>query len=153
MITKLKPEIKQLWTAALRSGEFKQTTGMLRNDGGMCCLGVLCELHRRATGDELAGDWESFKERPAADIDALCSVYGECVSTPPPAVYAWALDPIGDDGKAKLLNAHRGLLFRDVREAGMAPLTDGLWAAALISEANDRGSTFSEIADAIDKYL
>lgn len=33
------------WVDALRSGEFKQTTGRLRNDAGeYCCLGVACEV-------------------------------------------------------------------------------------------------------------
>lgn len=32
------------WIAALRSGKYKQTTGVLRNDNGYCCLGVLCNI-------------------------------------------------------------------------------------------------------------
>jgi hypothetical protein len=43
-------EVKKLWTDALR-GEFKdkQGKGRLRTlDDHYCCLGVLCELHRRA---------------------------------------------------------------------------------------------------------
>lgn len=35
------------WADALRSGKYKQTRGALRRDGalgGMCCLGVLCDL-------------------------------------------------------------------------------------------------------------
>lgn len=37
-------EIKAKWVAALRSGEYKQTTGVLRTKDHFCCLGVLCEL-------------------------------------------------------------------------------------------------------------
>jgi hypothetical protein len=33
--------IKEKWVAALRSGEYKQTKGYLRNKKGYCCLGVL----------------------------------------------------------------------------------------------------------------
>jgi hypothetical protein len=48
----MNPEIKKLWTDALRSGEYEQTTGTLHKinqvDGeekhSYCCLGVLCEL-------------------------------------------------------------------------------------------------------------
>lgn len=45
--------VKQRWLAALRSGEYKQTTGCLRRDEadeihaapkGYCCLGVLCDI-------------------------------------------------------------------------------------------------------------
>lgn len=40
----MKKEIMEKWVAALRSGEYKQTTGELKNFVGHCCLGVLCEL-------------------------------------------------------------------------------------------------------------
>ena len=44
----MKPKIKKLWVAALRSGDYKKTTGTLRDDHGFCCLGVLCNLHAQA---------------------------------------------------------------------------------------------------------
>lgn len=39
-------EIRDKWMAALRSGEYRQGTGALRNSqtGRYCCLGVLCEI-------------------------------------------------------------------------------------------------------------
>lgn len=38
-------ELKSEWVKALRSGEYKQGFGMLRdNGGGHCCLGVLGDL-------------------------------------------------------------------------------------------------------------
>lgn len=41
--------IRDQWVAALRSGEFIQGFGRLyTDDGRYCCLGVLCELARRA---------------------------------------------------------------------------------------------------------
>ena len=42
----MKPEIAKIWSNALRSGRFEQTTGALAsNDRNKhCCLGVLCEL-------------------------------------------------------------------------------------------------------------
>lgn len=46
----------RLWVAALRSGEFQQACGSLRGRGGYCCLGVGCEVFRRATG---RGEWDS----------------------------------------------------------------------------------------------
>jgi hypothetical protein len=50
------PDVRDAWVAALRSGEFAQTTGKLTRvvrtgvdaPTGHCCLGVLCELARRA---------------------------------------------------------------------------------------------------------
>jgi hypothetical protein len=44
----VKKEIKKLWVGALRSGEYKQTTGKLRDGDAFCCLGVLCNLHAQA---------------------------------------------------------------------------------------------------------
>jgi hypothetical protein len=51
--------IRDMWVAALRSGEFKQGRGWLRQaepnlpemPDAFCCLGVLCELYRRETGE------------------------------------------------------------------------------------------------------
>jgi hypothetical protein len=42
-----KAEVDQFlddWTAALRSGKYKQRTGTLRYGDQYCCLGVACEL-------------------------------------------------------------------------------------------------------------
>lgn len=42
----MNPELKAKWVAALRSGEYEQTTGTLRDvDGhGFCCVGVLADV-------------------------------------------------------------------------------------------------------------
>lgn len=40
----MNPEVKKLWVDALRSGEYHQTKDRLKSDDGYCCLGVLCEL-------------------------------------------------------------------------------------------------------------
>lgn len=42
------PEIKADWLAALRSGEYSQTKGALKDGIGYCCLGVLCDLAEKA---------------------------------------------------------------------------------------------------------
>jgi hypothetical protein len=36
------------WVAALRSGEYEQTFGVLGNGSAHCCLGVACELAVKA---------------------------------------------------------------------------------------------------------
>lgn len=42
------PQLKAKWIEALRSGEYKQTTGILRyvdnGEESFCCMGVLCEV-------------------------------------------------------------------------------------------------------------
>lgn len=40
----MKLEIKNLWTKALRSGEFPQTSKKLEQNGSYCALGVLAAL-------------------------------------------------------------------------------------------------------------
>ena len=44
----MKAKIRKLWQAELRSGKIKQARGQLRTKKGMCCLGVLCNLHAQA---------------------------------------------------------------------------------------------------------
>jgi hypothetical protein len=40
----MNPDIKREWIAALRSGDYPQTTQRLRSGEGYCCLGVLTHL-------------------------------------------------------------------------------------------------------------
>lgn len=40
----MNPEVKALWLAALRSGEYQQDVGFLKTEHGFCPLGVLCEI-------------------------------------------------------------------------------------------------------------
>jgi hypothetical protein len=41
----MKPEIKNKWVAALRSGEYQQGLHNLKSNNQYCCLGVLCDLY------------------------------------------------------------------------------------------------------------
>lgn len=45
-------EYASRWVDALRSGEFKQITGALKDDKGHCCLAVLCELVEGLTWED-----------------------------------------------------------------------------------------------------
>lgn len=51
----MKPEIKQKWVDALRSGVYQQTNGYLKRRDGFCCLGVLCDVVK----DELNLEWQA----------------------------------------------------------------------------------------------
>ena len=69
--------IKKMWLAALRSGEYQQTTGQLKDDLGFCCLGVLCDLHAKETGNEWKGyyyykneDFLPFEVKKWASVDS-----------------------------------------------------------------------------------
>lgn len=52
----MKPEIKDKWLDALRSGKYKQTKNMLRNKNAYCCLGVLADIYSKEVGAEWKPD-------------------------------------------------------------------------------------------------
>ena len=54
-IHRSREEVIRLWVKALRSGKYKQGTGVLREGDRFCCLGVLCDLNRIDGGAE----WET----------------------------------------------------------------------------------------------
>lgn len=130
----MNPEIKAKWTAALRSGEFKQGSNMLHSIDSdnpeqfkHCCLGVLCELHQRETGD---GEWV-FGRYVTGHNESSGVVLT-------PTVAKWA----------GLMTSYTKLM------QGVNPdLTDGNevhWASAW---NDDHGATFDQIADMIDRSL
>lgn len=49
----MKKLIKKIWLEALLSGNYKQGRARLKDsEGKYCCLGVLCDLHRKETNLE-----------------------------------------------------------------------------------------------------
>ena len=77
----MKPEIKAQWLTALRSGDYQQGQGYLRQGDQYCCLGVLCDLYGKAVGPE----WDDGPNE-WADIQAM---HGE-EATLPFKVQEWA---------------------------------------------------------------
>lgn len=72
----MKPEIKQLWVKALRSGEYQQVTGSLKTATGYCCLGVLADCYVQAIPDAQwrrypGMDWYIF-EHPSQFESSSC---------------------------------------------------------------------------------
>jgi hypothetical protein len=54
------------WVAALRGGNYKQCTGVLRKEGeGFCCLGVLCDISKKGawTGINLRCNKYTYKDK------------------------------------------------------------------------------------------
>lgn len=64
-------EVKTLWIAALRSGEYTQGRGRLREGNSRCCLGVLCDLHAKADMGSWDGEWydKEYQILPRAVIE------------------------------------------------------------------------------------
>ncbi len=65
----MKKEIKNKWTAALRSGEYEQTTGYLCDvKNGWCCLGVLMDVVEEESFVD-SPEYEGFKAIKSTKID------------------------------------------------------------------------------------
>ena len=134
MVRKLKPEIKQLWLAALRSGDYKQAQGVLRNpSNAMCCLGVLCNLHAQA-----------HPKIAAAQDDP--TVYMGDSSLPPEDVMKWAFDVKDHD----CINYHVEFREDGIDDRGR---TTHNGATTLVELNDSREYSFKQIANVIDKYL
>jgi len=121
----MKPEIKKEWVRRLRSGEIEQGTGALRRDEARCCLGVLSDMavEEGVIPEPHQGEWGDW-------------IYGERDKSFPPAVVLnWA-----------------GLTDRDpvVR---LVENEDGEQFEYTVSELNDGGATFEEIANLIEAKL
>jgi hypothetical protein len=119
-------EIKTKWLAALRSGDYQQGTGRLRVDDKYCCLGVLCDLHAKATNHE----WEDTgiaNSRP----DKNTMRYLAEVNVLPYVVQVWA----------------------DVNGPNPCIYSESKQRTQSLSRINDDGGTFNEIANTIEELL
>lgn len=76
-------EIKRHWVQALRSGEYRQATDVLRRGDGFCCLGVLCDLAVKDNIIALHDEGDSY-------------YYGEEYAVLPRRVVEWAGVPGND---------------------------------------------------------
>lgn len=121
-------ELKASWIAALRSGEYPQTQGRLRqwvdkDEPSFCCLGVLCEVHPNI-------EWRSEHGSYVAD-ESLADSQFKFMSL-----------SLGNVGIRLGLDKHF--------EANNGATMD---AESILMGRNDRGETFDEIADWIEENL
>lgn len=130
----MKPEIKELWVEALRSGKYDQTKNTLRRGDSFCCLGVLCDLYLNHSEDfnsEWCFDRSSnayfVKRDPQRKWHPL-ERNGEFL---PSCVQKWA----------------------GIVESSPAVKLLGFDDPVQLSELNDKDYEFSEIATIIEKYL
>lgn len=139
---KMKPEVKEAWLNALRSGEYEQGEGALHKieeDGPdtFCCLGVLCELAFKAGAverfetDTYAGANYAYGYDTRYPSDAM----------PPQEVVDWAFEgPAGAASDTYL--AHLG-----TREVEGDEVYNNVWLPSL----NDyKRLSFQSIARVIE---
>ena len=139
-------EVKALWIAALRSGEYKQGAGRLgyTQDGVTkhCCLGVLCELAVKA------GVIETTEVRNTTSCPCGCDgwedtgldvkLYAGSKSYLPASVQAWA--QIGENGE---LSKHMSY------DSGY----NVTWLETLAQVNDTRKFSFGTIADIIEEQF
>lgn len=147
----MKPEVKNKFVEALRSGDYKQTSGALHLKGdGYCCLGVLCSLAEAEGVVTLANSrgssytiYQAVNDSNDASTTAL-----------PEAVAEWAGIEITDkENKVSALDS----LWREIplptpvvieREDSVEVTLDTLMAL------NDTGNfTFNQIADIVEEQF
>lgn len=121
----------KILVAALRSGEYKQTHGGLRDQKGYCCLGVACDVYHKETGE---GEW---RDGPL-DLSYYRFVTPGGPSEGEPAVLPQAVEEwlgfTSESGDFTTVD------YRD---------SEGELPESLIG-LNDRGRSFEEIADTIE---
>lgn len=129
----MNPEIKEKWVKALRSGVYKQGSGVLRSTNERyCCLGVLCEIYKEETGD---GEWIAGQPGDTGMYTFLGSR-----GYLPAAVQNWSL--IQGGGQASLPNS------MEIRVEGAGV------ACRSLSGLNDSGYySFEDIAKVIETYF
>lgn len=120
----MKPAIKKLWTENLLNGEYKQTEGRLRDQAGFCCLGVLCDLYKKETGN---GYWNQYPEGCYEFVDISGVKMNYTLADP---VVAWA----------GLEDNNPDVTIEDTAERALGSL-------------NDEGYTFEQIAKLIEEQL
>ena len=126
----MNPKVKESWVSALRSGQYKQTRFKLKSQGGFCCLGVLCDLYSKETGEE----W-------VEDENKNCYQFLGQSQTLPDKVSEWAeLPPF------PTLISYRALPFTDGRAPSPYPIR-------LEALNDDHKKTFKEISDLIEEQF
>lgn len=62
-------QVYALWIKALRSGDYEQTDGQLKNEysNSFCCLGVLCDLAAKDGGEKWT-NWGTYGENHDTDF-------------------------------------------------------------------------------------
>lgn len=115
------------WVAALRSDEYQQTTGRLRDENGYCCLGVACDVAR----SEGLGDWDGNH------FDTQCGQEDQVLTRD---VADWLGLANSNGGLTTAgADAFRGVEPEDFLTSNLAKLND------------DDGLTFDAIADVIEQ--
>lgn len=123
---KMIPESKVKWLAALRSGEYAQTIGMLHSlsgvadvSAGYCCLGVACEV-------AIADGVVMTRETHTTDEDGTVERFNSHTGTAPDALQVWMFgaDLSRDEQYAVSQTLQRLMRMNDVEHASLDEIAD-----------------------------
>jgi hypothetical protein len=128
-------QIKQKWIDALRSDKYEQGSDKLRSVTGYCCLGVLCDLYSQ----EHNVKWK-FIGNDETNLQLMDYWYFDEESEfLPESVMNWA--------ELKTPNPNVRVYVEDNEDEDNWYYTDEL------SNINDSGYNFSQIANIIEAHL
>jgi hypothetical protein len=120
----MKAKIKKLWVEALESGKYKQARETLYvKNTGFCCLGVLCDLHRKSTKKK------KYSWNPLGSSNKHLYGITEAIDSLPDVVMNWA----------------------GLEQSNPNITVNGM--ETTLAQENDSGKTFKEIAKIIKKQL
>lgn len=133
--TRMNKEVKKLWVDALNSGNYRQTQGQLCDGNGRyCCLGVLTDIYAKA------------KKKKAFDEDGNPVVFGK-------RVHEDFLDGQAIYLLHKKVAEWAGIPPKGIVLQGSSEFFDVKANDWLLSELNDGGESFKDIAKLIQKHL
>lgn len=129
-------QIKEKWVDALQSGDYEQGNGKLRSHQGFCCLGVLCDIYAQ---EPFTKGWQ-FKGDCEKNLLPMDYWYFDGESEfLPKTIMEWAeLSDISPKVKVSLEDEDDG---------------DEYFHYEDISDLNDSGYTFSQLAEIIENQF
>lgn len=128
----MKRQLFNDWIAALRSGKYHQAHGTLRdNNGGYCCLGVLCNVAGLEEIEHYGDDDEVIDVEFVYQTTDTVSIGTECLPT------AFAMD-LGIEEAGNQIGVDPNSSKDEGRKLALAYM-------------NDHGKTFAEIADILEQ--
>jgi len=95
---KMNKRVKKLWVEALKSGEYRQGLETLKAGNFFCCLGVLCDLHAKETGNNWSSERRSRYFRESVGLPHEVIVWAE-ISHCDPIIGGYSATSLNDEEK------------------------------------------------------
>jgi hypothetical protein len=136
----MNPNVKEKWLNALRSDEYSQTRGVLMNEGGFCCLGVLCDIYSK----EQNVPWDSERRifGKGGEVPTEIQLWAGFVEENPEKMHEEDddyIETVSNPGNPKV--NHKPEYSSFTSSIALSVLND------------DIGLSFAEIADLIEKQM